>query len=66
MRVKHSPKLSSSIAAATAAFPCLRFGQLIDNALITHSKLGVKKLFYMEDDELADVLDKYVKEFSNA
>lgn len=47
-------RLFGAIRAALQAYPDLRVGQLIENA-----RQG-KDLFYLENDELAEMITRYV------
>ena len=42
--------------------PDLRFGQLVDLVKSKAEKLG-KDLFYMEDDEIQEILVDFIKEY---
>lgn len=61
MSVTKRYKAVQALRRALAKFPNHRVGQLIDNAMWSEAKDDRPGLFYIGDDELAKVLDAYVK-----
>jgi hypothetical protein len=58
-----------ALADACHAFPAMRAGQIIDNAITWHNGMysedGIPDIFYIEDEHLVRVLRGYIEHFSN-
>lgn len=55
-----SADIITLIQSVMKAFPDMRVGQLIDNALTTNDKDLMHDLFYVTDEELAVCIRKYL------
>ncbi len=53
-------RLYDAIEAAMKAYPDVRVGQLIDNAVTTKHPSGMRELFYLEDDALTQCVYEYI------
>jgi hypothetical protein len=56
--MKHATRISNAIFAIKTNFPDLRLGQILINA--SEGDDRVMDLFYIEDDELARLLEKHI------